>query len=443
MVLRRDKKTVRTILTTEGYQEYSRYRMFAANTPEFPDSVNRCVAYYDSSTVYPMDIFLGVDKLPFRVSADEALRIAKIGATSSSYKAAAERIKEDFEVCISDNQVREIVDYIGEIILENDIQCTQEVISSYDVTSLRISKRGRKPKDGFVLYCQADGAMFNTRKERSSDETTTECNKSSTYKENKLGMVFRDTDLVETGKYDENGEPVYRLGRREYIATTKGVDVFRERLVYLLMKNGMADANDIVLISDGASWIRKTREKYFPKATQILDLFHLKENIMSFSQYIFKNNPDEYIPWWKEVCKQVEEGRWEDVLSKPEVAIYKDKDSEENKLRDGVVNLYRYIWNNRDCIDYPTYKAKGYFVGSGAIESGNKSILQARLKLSGMMWYLDSAEMLLSLRSKLKSDLWEREVVPLVHLEYSKRHKVKDSVRDKQRKKHSHRKKQN
>lgn len=416
--------------------------MFAANTPEFPDSVNRCIAYYGSPTVYPMDIFLGVDKLPFRVSADEALRIAKIGATSSSYKAAAERIKEDFEVCISDNQVREIVDYIGEIILENDIQCTQEVISAYDISSLRISKRGRKPKDGFVLYCQADGAMFNTRKERNGGGTTPEGNKSSTYKENKLGMVFRDTDLVETGKYDENGEPVYRLGKREYIATTKGVDVFRERLVYLLMKNGMADANDIVLISDGASWIRKTREKYFPKATQILDLFHLKENIMSFSQHIFNNNADEYMPWWKEVCKQVEEGRWEDVLAKPEVAIYKDKDSEKNKLRDGVVNLYSYIWNNRDCIDYPTYKAKGYFVGSGAIESGNKSVLQARLKLSGMMWYLDSAEMLLALRSKLKSDLWEGEVVPLIHLEYSKRHKVKDSVRDKQRKKHSHRTKQ-
>ena len=440
MVLRRDKKTKRKILTTEGYKEYSRYRMFAVNTSEYPESVEKCISYYGSTTVYPMDIYLGVDKLPFRVSVDEALRIAKIGATSSSYMAAAERIKEDFEISISDNEVREIVDYIGEIVLENDKQCTSQIIATYNMASLRISKSGRRPKNGFVLYCQADGAMFNTRKGIDNTDTTVENNKPSTYKENKLGLVFRNTDLINTGKVDENGLPVYRLGNREYIATTKGVDVFRERLVYLLMKNGMADANDVVLISDGASWIRKTREKFFPNATQILDLFHLKENIMSFSQYIFKNKADEYIPWWKSVCKQIEEGKWKEVLAKPEVAVYKDKDSEENKLRNGVVNLYSYIWNNRDYIDYPTYKEKGYFVGSGAIESGNKSVLQTRLKLSGMMWYLDSAEMLIALRSKLKSDLWESEVVPLVRLEYSKRHTVKDSVRDKQRKKHSHRK---
>lgn len=437
-MLWRDKRTKRRVLTTEGYQEYSRYRLFAVNTLEFPESVKRCKKYYGNTTVYPLDIYLGIDKLPFRVTADEALRIAKIGATASSYQAAADRINEDFGIDISDNQVREIVDYIGEIVLEDDKRHTSEIMDTYDMSSLRISRPGRRPKDGFVLYCQADGAMFNTRKGKDDPSPKKTEKNPSTYRENKLGLVFRDTDLIDTEKVDEHGHPVYRLGAKEYIATTQGVDVFRERLLYLLMKNGMDEAKDVVLISDGAPWIRKTREKYFPKATQILDLFHLKENAMSFAQFLFKNQADKYVPWWKDVCRQLESGKWEDVLKRPEVAAYKDKDSEENKLRNGVVNIYSYIWNNREFIDYPTYKEKGYFVGSGAIESGNKTVLQERLKLAGMKWYQESAEMLIALRAKLQSNLWGSYVVPLVRREYSTRHTVEGSVRNKQRKKHSH-----
>ena len=99
--------------------------------------------------------------------------------------------------------------------------------------------------------------------------------------------------------------------------------------------------------------------------------------------------------------------------------------------------MYQYIWNNRDIIDYPTHKAKGFFVGSGAIESGYKTVMQERIKLAGMRWYQESAEKLMALRTKLRSSLWESEVVPLVRKEYNRRHMVEGNVRQKQRKAHS------
>jgi transposase len=43
-----------------------------------------------------------------------------------------------------------------------------------------------------------------------------------------------------------------------------------------------------VLLSDGAAWIRNMGEELFPNAVQILDFYHLAENLYSFGKYLFQ-----------------------------------------------------------------------------------------------------------------------------------------------------------
>jgi hypothetical protein len=71
----------------------------------------------------------------------------------------------------------------------------------------------------------------------------------------------------------------------------------------------------------------------------------------------------------------------------------------------------QYINNNINNIDYVLYRKLGHFIGSGAIESGNKIVLQRRLKHGGMRWNIESAQAVLSIISKRRSKLWETEVV--------------------------------
>ena len=47
---------------------------------------------------------------------------------------------------------------------------------------------------------------------------------------------------------------------------------------------------------------------------------------------------------------------------------------------------------------YGEYRAKGYFIGSGVIEAGCKTVIGARLKQSGMFWSEHGAQNILSLR---------------------------------------------
>ena len=111
-----------------------------------------------------------------------------------------------------------------------------------------------------------------------------------------------------------------------------------------------------------------------------------------------------YVPWAEKTIAQIEKGEAADVL--------KQLPNEEN-LPSGVVNLRTYLINNIDKINYPGYKARGYFVGSGAIESANKVIVQRRLKQAGMRWSVSGAQALLILRAKVESGLWDKQVRPL------------------------------
>lgn len=401
MILDLDNRRPRKVLTTEGEITINRYIL----RPVDEQSRNKLNNIFHIKGVAPMDEYLGIDRLPFKVTCDMALRIAKIAIKEPSYKDAEARMKEDFGIAISDDRIRDITNFIGDIVDTEDERITRETIAGYDASQVKAGhRRGRPPADAFTLYLETDGAMFNTRGKNKEG---------SSWKENKLALAFRSDKLI-TG-IDKEGKPVKRLGEREYITTTAGVDKLRERFLALAIRNGLMDAYSVVILSDGAPWIRNTRKQYFPFAVHILDLCHLKENVTKFAQYYYRNDVSKYKPWAEEVSNLLEAGKWNDVLQLEEVRPYKSKDTPG-----GIVNLYSYIYNNSDMLDYPTYRAKGYFVGSGAIESGNKTVMQSRVKQAGMRWVVSNAQVILSLRSKLESGLWDQFVVPLVKRSYYK-----------------------
>jgi hypothetical protein len=116
----------------------------------------------------------------------------------------------------------------------------------------------------------------------------------------------------------------------------------------------------------------------------------------------------QYKPWAKYICEQLKSGNSRIVLNELEKL-------KEKKPINCLVNLHSYITNNINNIDYPRYEQKGYFIGSGAIESGNKLILQDRLKRAGMRWNLRTAQAMLTLKSKAESGLWIKDVeIPLL-----------------------------
>lgn len=120
-------------------------------------------------------------------------------------------------------------------------------------------------------------------------------------------------------------------------------------------------------------------EELFPDAVQILDNYHLSENVHSFGKYLYPENEIKMRRWAKDILDKIDRGLVDEILeSLPNLTGV--------KLPTQVPNLKVYIENNRGRIDYRRYKLMGYHIGSGAIESGNKLVIQQRMKQSGMRW---------------------------------------------------------
>jgi hypothetical protein len=275
---------------------------------------------------------------------------------------------------------------VGRVIFDRDCRKANESINMLDNGALRFPK----DRDG-VLYIQTDGAALNTR---SKDES------GSTWRENKLGEVFSSKNI----RYwtDRKGKLQHKILEKEYISYVGPASEFKKHLFALAMRNGYGSYKEAVILSDGATWIRNMAEELFPDAQHILDYFHLCENVHTFAKHIFKMDEARYRPWTKEICDKLKNGDYRNVLDELKTV--------EHVPDNCHVNLFGYITNNIKNIDYPDYQKKGYFIGSGAIESGNKIILQDRLKRAGMRWNINTAQSLLTLKTKIESKLWVKEV---------------------------------
>ena len=315
-----------------------------------------------------------------------ALRIAMAGATSTSYVAAQNFFLKAYDISIGSDRIRQVTNYIGKLVYEEDERIPKKYFSEYDISKVRADINNciapnSKPEERFILYLLMDGGTYNSRGDKDKN--------GSTYREHKLGMAFKSTDLKIVQRISEEGTTLFELqlsDKREYVCYVGDVDEFRKYLLALAIKNGLYEADVVVILDDGADWIRNTKKLLFPYAKQILDLYHLRENVAAFARYIIDDDSIRQ-EWVAEVSRLLENGAWQTVLALPEVIVYKTAETPK-----GVPNLYTYIFNHRDMINYPEYRKQGYFVGSGAIESGIKNVGHLRIKLLGMQWHKNTSQ---------------------------------------------------
>ena len=70
-------------------------------------------------------------------------------------------------------------------------------------------------------------------------------------------------------------------------------------------------------------------------------------------------------------------------------------------------SIIQYFENNIGRLRYGTYRQRGYFIGSGAIESAGKQIAAARIKGPGMRWQVPDLNALLVLRCVFLEQSWQ------------------------------------
>jgi Uncharacterised protein family (UPF0236) len=165
----------------------------------------------------------------------------------------------------------------------------------------------------------------------------------------------------------------------------------------------------LVVLSDGAEWIRSLAA-WLPIPTfLILDLYHVKRRLWEVAHSLYGEHTPEADQWAQVQGERVEAGRVQEVITA--LGFLHPARAETTKL---VADLAGWLTNNRDRTDYPTYRARGLRISSAAIESANFHVTGQRLKVQGTRWSEEGARQMAALRADLFNGHWERRTKQLL-----------------------------
>lgn len=162
---------------------------------------------------------------------------------------------------------------------------------------------------------------------------------------------------------------------------------------------GMSPETKVIGVSDGGIGLKEELEKQFCNIQFILDKTHLKDHLYDTADKLEIRKKDR--PGWVK-------SRLEAISSGEAENVRKELENEyERNPNERLRRLIGYINRFYDALNYDEFKAKGYPVGSGEVESAHRSVPQKRLKLPGASWHPDSINPMLALRILRADDWWE------------------------------------
>lgn len=158
---------------------------------------------------------------------------------------------------------------------------------------------------------------------------------------------------------------------------------------------------EVVFVCDGAVWIWKLIEKHFPHAIQIVDWYHASEYLPPIAEAVFGCGTAPYQNWLEHARTLLWEGRIADLI------LVCQQLSSTALAKQAVHQAVTYLTNNQKRMDYARFRQKGYFIGSGTVESGGKQISGLRLKRAGARWTEQGAVATAKARAAWLSGQWD------------------------------------
>jgi hypothetical protein len=238
---------------------------------------------------------------------------------------------------------------------------------------LREKKRGPKTKKGRTRY---DGS----------------------WREPKLLIIYVVDDQ---GKLEKSFTPLI-----DGCIRIKNPDALFLMLEGYLKSLGIQNAARVLFVADGARWIWKRVPGLVEqlgldpdRVHQLIDFYHAVEHLGKVAELRKKWSAKERKTW---VSKQ--RGR---LLKGEAAAVIKAvQDICRGRKSKAIAKERNYFVKNAHRLNYPMIKELGLLIGSGAIESAIRRVINLRLKGSCIFWYRENAEKILMLRAYYKSGRW-------------------------------------
>jgi hypothetical protein len=196
------------------------------------------------------------------------------------------------------------------------------------------------------------------------------------------------------------------ITERGYVATRAGLEAFERQVYAEALRRGLGAAAEVLVVADGAIWIWNLVENRFRRATQRVDLYHVKQHLWSVAHELYPQAQAEARAWLRPLFRQLErknDGAVQVLEALKELLRAKENltPAQQEKLAKEI----GYFTTHAERMDYAQGRRKQQPVGSGAIESTCRQY-QVRFKRAGQFWSLAGDETLLALETLNRNGRW-------------------------------------
>lgn len=242
-----------------------------------------------------------------------------------------------------------------------------------------------------ILYVASDGTGVPLRRSELVDVKGKQPDGTARTREAKLGCVFTQTSV------DDEGQPMRDPDSTTYVGTFEDCRHVGSLLRAEALRRGLASAQRTVYLGDGAPWIWENARINFPDAEQILDFYHASEHAGDLAAALLDAGPEakaQQSRW----SHQMKEDSSEPIIAHAKALLVERLPNLAPERIESINREIAYFQTNASRTRYGYFRQQGYFIGSGVIEAGCKTVVGRRLKQSGMFWSQRGGDHLLTLR---------------------------------------------
>ena len=349
--------------------------------------------------VIPLNEALGLHEEDKERTSMALQQLSSLYAANQPYRqaeAAVKDITQDTEA-ISHQQIKLVVDQEGDGLRQYEEQKRKDI--SYDVIREIVDEvrmgQPRSPTRSGQFYMCLDGILVRSHKGKGH------------WHEGKVGFLCTD-ERESVGKKGR-----LRIPNKRYISSYENSAVFGSRVYAEAVKMGMRDYVEVILLGDGARWIRAVRIQCFPFAIYVLDWYHLHRKVCRAFRYMFPKDRTLRRKLRRPITTQLWKGQKEEALkSLKELYAQLLSEGKQDLLdkREGMKELIEYIQNNWEgVVNYDQMQKDGYLIASTLVESAaNLVVAKRQKKKQGMHWSRSGADSLCALRTLWLNGDWER-----------------------------------
>jgi hypothetical protein len=262
---------------------------------------------------------------------------------------------------------------------------------------------GRGKRFGVMIDGGRTKIRKRKRKQKGRGKTKTQKRRFQTdWREPKLIIIF---EMDEQGRMKKGTKPILD-------GTFQGPDAILEVLAMRLHQVGAAQAEVVAFRADGAPWIwdrlEWVRQRVGLKKSQVssgLDWCHAVHHVSLALEALVPEEERKRI--FKKLRKWLKQGAWRKVVHDLIDRMLQARLDENAPVWTEISYLERHGEAGR--LDYAKFRRRKLPVGSGAIESAIRRVINLRLKGNSIFWNEENAEGMLVLRGLVLSRRWKGE----------------------------------